>query len=199
MKGALILNGSIYHGDIDADIIVCCDGGYNKYKGECDVLIGDMDSIKGKIPDNCVKLNPIKDMTDGEAGLDVLKQRGAEEVDIYGLDGGRLDHILGNIGLMIKGHAIGITMRAVSDDFTMYITSSNLKLEGVKGKTVSLAPISDKTHIMSIKGMYYPLDDVDVERFTSLTVSNVAVEDVIEISISHGECLVIVNNRKEAV
>lgn len=193
MTGALVLNGEKYNGKIIGDIIVCCDGGYDKCDVKCDLLVGDMDSITAKTDVECIRLNPIKDETDGEYGLEKLIEMGVDTVNFYGLNGGRLDHILANIGLMGRAVKRGIKAIAYCNDFTAYMINSPVELDVEIGSTISIAPFSNNVHIMSLEGFYWLLHDVIVEKTSSVCVSNKAVCNKVSINLDEGEALVIVN------
>lgn len=200
MKGALVLNGEKFNGKIIADLVVCADGGYNKCEVKADYIIGDMDSISvSALPENCILLNPIKDETDGEYALNFLIKKGCKEIDVYGLDGGRLDHILGNIALLAQGVDLGIKICAYCNGFTAYMVNNDINLSVNKNDIVSLVPFTDMVHIMYTKGLYYPLSDQTLFKNSCLSLSNLAIESKISIGIRHnsGKCLIIINKVKE--
>ena len=193
MIGAIVLNGERFDGVIKADIIVACDGGYNKCDGVCDIVVGDMDSISGDINKPSIVLNPDKDLTDGEYAVSYLIDKGVGEVHLYGLDGGRLDHILANIGLMSQLVKAGVKAVCYCNGFTGYMVSDSLDIDVIKGSTISLSPFTDKVHIMLLRGVKWQLDNVTLCKESSLTMSNVAVADKFRLKVASGEVLVIVN------
>lgn len=194
MIGALVLNGEQYNGAIEGDYVVCCDGGYDK-SNRCDALIGDMDSIR-TVPqmNNIVRLNCEKDLTDGEAGVLHLISKGFKNLNIYGLNGGRFDHILANIGLMECAINYGAEcVVAKCNDFDAYMAKNNIIATARINAPVSIAPITDKVHIMCTKGLKYSIYDFTLKRGSSLSFSNTAVLDNITVEITDGKCLLIVN------
>jgi thiamine pyrophosphokinase len=60
------------------------------------------------------------------------------------------------------------------------------------GATVSLVPFSSRAHIMRTKGLFYPLNEENIFKKSTRGISNAAVEDEVEISVSEGEVLVFV-------
>lgn len=194
MIGALVLNGERYNGMIEGDYVVCCDGGYDK-SNRCDALIGDMDSI-GSVPqmNNIERLSCEKDLTDGEAGMLHLISKGFKNIYIYGLNGGRFDHILANIGLMECAVNNGAEcVVAKCNDFDAYMAKNKIIATAQKNAPVSLAPITDSVHIISTKGLKYSIFDFTLNRGSSLSFSNTAVLDNITVEITEGKCLLIVN------
>lgn len=203
MTGALVLNGEYYYGDIEGDIVVCCDGGYDK-SDRCDVLIGDMDSIRSFVGEKDLKAKGIevinlerdKDFTDGEAGLKYLIDKGVKEIVIYGLDGGRLDHIIGNIGLMSFALENGAkSVVAKCNNFTAYMLDKPAEINVEIGTTISMSPFTDYVHIIKTKGLKYAINDGVLKKNSSLSYSNLSTEKVVAIGVERGQCLVIVNNK----
>lgn len=194
MIGALVLNGEKYEGAIAGDYVVCCDGGYDKSE-RCDALIGDMDSISS-VP-KCGEITRLardKDLTDGEAGLRRLIAMHAEEVIIYGLDGGRLDHILANIGLMEYALNNGVNkVSARCNGFDAYMLNGDITVPARINCAVSLAPITDSVHIMVTKGLKYAINDFNLTRGSSLSFSNAAISASLSVSVTQGKCLLVVN------
>lgn len=200
MTGALVLNGEYYYGDIEEDIVVCCDGGFDK-SDRCDVLIGDMDSIRSLVAEKAkgievVNLDRDKDFTDGEAGLKYLIEKGVKDILIYGLDGGRLDHIIGNIGLMSFALENGAkSVVAKCNNFTAYMLDKPTEINVEIGSTISISPFTDYVHIIKTKGLKYAINDGILKKNSSLSYSNLSTEKVVAIGVERGQCLVIVNNK----
>lgn len=204
MTGALVLNGEYYYGDIEGDIVVCCDGGFDK-SDRCDVLIGDMDSIRSLVVEKevnakgiqVVNLDRDKDFTDGEAGLNYLLDKGVKDITIYGLDGGRLDHIIGNIGLMSYALEKGAnSVVALCNNFTAYMLDKPTEINVEIGSTISISPFTDYVHIIKTKGLKYAINDGILKKNSSLSYSNLSTEKVVAIGVERGQCLVIVNNKE---
>lgn len=204
MIGALVLNGEYYYGDIEGDIVVCCDGGFDK-SDRCDVLIGDMDSIRSLVAEKelnakgieVVNLDRDKDFTDGEAGLNYLLDKGVKDITIYGLDGGRLDHIIGNIGLMSYALEKGAnSVVARCNNFTAYMLDKPAEINVEIGTTISISPFTDYVHIIKTKGLKYAINDGVLKKNSSLSYSNLSTEKVVAIGVERGQCLVIVNNKE---
>lgn len=204
MTGALVLNGEYYYGDIEGNIVVCCDGGFDK-SDRCDVLIGDMDSIRSLVAEKelnakgieVVNLDRDKDFTDGEAGLNYLLDKGVKDITIYGLDGGRLDHIIGNIGLMSYALEKGAnSVVARCNNFTAYMLDKPTEINVEIGTTISISPFTDYVHIIKTKGLKYAINDGILKKNSSLSYSNLSTEKVVAIGVERGQCLVIVNNKE---
>ena len=95
----VFLNGEWYKKTPEkADYTIACDGGF-KYCLErsifVDKVIGDFDSL-GYEPNGSEKYSPIKDFTDGEASVELVKNI-ASEIIFYNFGGRREDHFFGNL------------------------------------------------------------------------------------------------------
>ncbi|MDR3217041.1 MAG: thiamine diphosphokinase [Clostridiaceae bacterium] len=200
-KAALVLNGSDLPGCFFEYFIVAADGAYDKLKCPVSAVIGDFDSSALKaedIPDTVevVKLDAIKEMTDGEAGLDYILSRGYKDITVYGALGGRQDHVIYNLTLLaIADKHKGVTVRAVGGGTEVRFISKrnpNFKMSVNVGTVVSIVPFSSRVHIMETKGLFYPLKDEDLLKKSTRGISNAAVDTEIKISLSKGEAFVFV-------
>ena len=87
------------------DFIIAADGGYTYLKEmgiEPDVLLGDFDSLE-RVPEHkhLERHSPIKDDTDMALAAAYAREQGCGRFFIYGGLGGRLDHTIGNLQLLI--------------------------------------------------------------------------------------------------
>lgn len=192
------LNGEPYSGKIDPSeaYIVACDGGY-KYcseKGICvDAVIGDFDSLKF-VPENALIFPKEKDFTDGEAVIDfAVKQGGIEEIEFYNFGGKRDDHFLGNLAVLVKGYKSGFIVRAFTNYSVIFYTEDEIRLNNVKGKTVSIVPFCENANILVNEGLKYNAVGKTLSVSSTLGISNVAIADDVFIKVD-GKIFVIVNN-----
>lgn len=194
MVGVIVLNGERYKGNIEGDFIIATDGGYDKISTHCDLVVGDMDSITRKI-DNIpyIKLDRDKDLTDGEFAVNLLVEKGVDTIIFYGINGGRLDHILANIGLMSRALKKGIRVICECNDFTGYMINDSLDIPIQKNLTLSLAPFTDSVHIISMIGVKWELENTTIYKDSSLTISNLTTSDRFSLKIDRGEVFVIIN------
>lgn len=198
MNLKVFLNGEEYNGFIDASscYVLACDGGYKyceKRGINVDAVIGDFDSL-GFVPDKALIFPKEKDFTDGEAAVDfALKKSEIKEIEFYNFGGKREDHFLGNLAVLAKGYALGFNVKAYTNYSQIYYTENEITLCGVKGKTVSLVPFCEKANILVNEGLKYNAVGKTLNAFSSLGISNVAVEDKVFIKVK-GRIFVIVNN-----
>ena len=187
-KFALLLNGDLTVTDrlraqIGDAVIVAVDGGM-RHAQRLNVSpacwIGDFDSVDEELRDQwrdvpCQSYRADKDKTDGELAIDYCLENGAREIVLVGGLGGQSDHSFchllqliklarANIGCFVtSGHEEGWPLMAggMSMDFPLGSKLSIIGLSELKG--------------FSISGVKWPLDNVDIELGSSLTISNEVV------------------------
>ncbi|MBR5226415.1 MAG: thiamine diphosphokinase [Clostridia bacterium] len=159
-----------------------------------DFLLGDMDSVSGDVLAHyeerlpLMRLNCQKDNTDGEAALDVAVERGAREIVFLGALGGRLDHALANLMLLVRAHKLGAYARIADEHVVIERVDGRLDLDGAKGDTVSLLPLGFANGV-TIEGFFYPLVNGDLKNDNTLGVSNVVCADHAVVSVEEGDLL----------
>jgi len=159
-----------------------------------DLLVGDMDSVspdvlarfEGRVPQR--RLNCIKDDTDGVDALDLAIERGAKRITILGALGGRLDHALANVMLLVRAARRGVWAELCSEDVRIVRVDGAYTLEGAKGHTVSLLPLGEASGV-TLSGFFYPLSDHTLASDHPLGVSNVVTEDVAVVQVSQGDLI----------
>ncbi|MDR3021458.1 MAG: thiamine diphosphokinase [Clostridiales bacterium] len=175
-----------------ADYIVCADGAFNWAKHCCkpDIIVGDMDSILQLPKDIATKILPKnKDCTDGQIGLRHLIELCAKSITIMGYRGGRADHEFFNYFLLAEG-TLKTSCCIEDDDFFVQIVNKNIKKNIGKNKIVSLSPFLGSVHISYTKGLLYKIQDASFGLCNVAPISNVSVDDTIEIAVKSGTVLV---------
>lgn len=197
-KAALVLNGEHYIRNFKEDYIVCADNGYAMClaKGVVpDAIVGDMDSIEDiieTIPDS-VKIERYsadKNETDGELALKYLIHQGYDRINIYGADGGRLDHVVGNVSLMYQAFQLGVRAVIKTNRCDMYFVNSFFEHHTQIGDLISIVPYSNEVHILSTEGLKYPIVDKRISKGATLGISNVATAESVSVHVIGGEALV---------
>jgi thiamine pyrophosphokinase len=206
-KGVLLLNGDVppawlvqpYTEDA---FVICCDGAASwakRYGLPVHRLIGDMDSIhpedlayfEARSDCDIVRLNPEKDQTDGHVAILEAAQMKLEELRIFGGQGGRIDHSLTNIFLLLLAKRKGIGRAELIDEHcTAYLAEPVVELEGAPGQLVSLISLDDSARVLFTEGLYYPLRDRALLMGDSLFVSNYFVGERARIEL-RGRVLVV--------
>lgn len=197
MKAIILLNGEPYGGVIDGENarVYCCDGAYEWAKGKVriDENLGDYDSLSYLPHPPPAEIYPAeKNYTDGEIAVRRAIERGADEIEIYGGGGGREDHFLGNLHLLYAALSCGVRAVMITDRSRIFASEGLTRLDGLRGKTLSIVPFGADAHIMESSGLKYPLCELPLTYGSTRGISNVALSDKAHI-FAKGRVLVIVN------
>ncbi len=188
MKTALIIgngektNKNIIE-NIKYDYIICADGGLEKaanYGVIPDIVIGDFDSVNPHVLKQYEKKIPVekfpteKDYTDMELAVEFAVSRGYNQITLTGATGTRLDHTLGNIMLMEKYFKEGVNIVIIDNNNEMKIISDNadLFIEYKEGYYISIIPVTEYIQGLYLEGFKYNLGNVNVQRGSTLCISN---------------------------
>ncbi len=197
-RAVILLNGEPYRGQIDDKnaVVYCCDGAYDWAKGRLriDETLGDFDSL-GYLPDPPPKeIYPSeKNFTDGEIALFRAVEAGADYIQIYGGGGGREDHFIGNLHLLLAAKKRGAYAEMITEHARIFLGEGEIRLDGYRGRTVSLVPFGGDAHMMESEGLKYPLCDLTLEYGTARGISNVVLEDKARVVAASGRVLVFVD------
>jgi len=157
-----------------------------------DLLVGDMDSVPqealSRYAGETRRLNCIKDNTDGEDALDLAIERGAKEITFLGALGGRLDHALANVMLLVRAKQRGVQAQILSESVRIICVDGCANLTGAKGDTVSLLPLG-RAEGVTLSGFFYPLDKHTLTSDNSLGISNVVSSDEAQVSLESGDLI----------
>ena len=178
------------------DLVIAADGGYTALSDRgirCDLLIGDMDSI-GCVPTEIktIRHKVEKDETDMHLAYLEGVRRGYVDFEIYGGVGGRSDHTFANYCLLayISKHGGRAKLHDKSAVATA-VTNGDFVGYAEGGKTVSVFAFGDEARGVSLKGLYYPLEDGSLSPDFPLGVSNHALGGEYRIEAREGTLLVI--------
>ncbi len=180
------------------DFVICADGGY-KLALNCGIkpnlYIGDFDS-QDKVSDDLdtIKLIPEKDDTDIQHSLNKGLELGYREFVLFGAIGGRFDHTMANIQLLV--YALKNNAKAtIYDDKNIITVMSNEEKTFEKlneYKYISIFSHTDVCTGVCLKGMKYPLEDATITNYScGLTVSNEILDDSASIKVDEGILIVI--------
>lgn len=185
----------------NCDYLICVDSGANclyKYNIIPDLLLGDFDSINKEAFEyfknsNCkIDVYPKeKDFTDSELALETAIKMGANSIIMLGFTGSRIDHLLGNLGLLIKCLNNNIEAYIKDDNNVITLINKPCKFSGNKGDIISFQAYSDVVKHLTIKGAKYPLNNYDLGLGESLTISNEFNGNDVEVLFDKGRLLVI--------
>ena len=178
------------------DFFIFCDSGLKHRMGlgrNPGLIVGDFDSAENPNLDvETIVLPCEKDDTDTVYAVKEAVRRGYEEFLLIGVCGGRLDHTLGNVSILLYLDAIG-KKAAILDDYS--------EMEIVSGQTVriednclyfSLLNISGCAEGITIRNAKYPLEDAVIRSEYQYGISNeVLPGKTAEVSVRKGNLLLI--------
>ena len=164
-----------------------------------DYIVGDFDSSNSEIIDKIVKEDVIKyqyqcekNFTDSEEAFELANSKGAKKIVFLGATGGRFDHTLGNLGLLLKALKLGMLSEIVDDRNKMFLINKDTVIKrDDEYKYVSFLSYNSRVEEFSIKGAKYNLDKYTLEIGDSRTVSNEFITDEISLELSNGSILVV--------
>lgn len=164
-----------------------------------DIAVGDFDSVSaldaerirdcsGRV-DSCDPVD--KNYTDTDLAFELALNERPSEIVILGATGGRMDHTLANVQLLIRAlhHQVACSIR----DRNNYIqlTGSRLVVEDRGFTYVSLIPATMEVSGVTLEGFAYPLENATLRQGQSLAVSNQLADARGTVSIESGLLFVI--------
>ena len=180
----------------NAELCVAADRGLAPFHAaglSPDLLIGDMDSIEPSVlacydgvPQE--RLQCEKDDTDGVHALDTAVARGATHITLLGALGGRMDHALANLMLLVRAHRQGVFCEILSENVRITRVCGEAVLHGARGDTVSFVPLGD-AYGVTLEGFHYPLTEHALLSDYPLGVSNVVTQDEAVVRVRQGDLL----------
>ena len=195
MKAAIILNSPNLNRHIDEEVVIAADKGYEfalKQGIIPEIVIGDFDSSTMPTNLNVLKLNVEKNETDGQEALSYAIKKRYDEIAIYGISGGRLDHEMGNLSLLKSGEEQGVSMVGKEYDVDIYFKSKGkYAFKTQKGKEFSIVTVMEDSIISNGIGVKYPIDNLHLSSNSlGRAISNVAIEDEISFEVLEGGVLI---------
>ncbi len=181
-----------------AELTIAADRGMEAFEAAGllpDLLLGDMDSVNGETlarmqaHAQVERLPREKDDTDGVHALDVALARGATHITILGALGGRMDHAMANLMLLLRAAGQGAQAEILDERVRIVHVGREAALHGAKGDTISLIPVGQARGV-TLEGLYYHADEPLAFDFTyPLGVSNVVTQDEARIAVQEGALL----------
>lgn len=202
MKTCYIIGGGSFDGFFDEikkdDLVLAADRGYRLAKSKnikVDYIIGDFDSSKRPDDDHVIALNPVKDFTDTVAAIEFAKEKGFKKFIIYGGLGGRESHTLSNIRTIYHYQKQGIDIRLKSKAKEIFVVDGKFAYTYQNHDFyVSIFSLNDNTRL-TIKGLYYELEDYIMKIDDALGVSNETKKEDFEIKVNDGAVVVVFEDK----
>ena len=192
-----------------ADFIVCCDGALKKFMRNStaifgeerlpDLVIGDMDTLPAswqkKYADIIIRESEQEHNDQTKAVRWVLGNiSDIDHIYILGSTGGRADHTIGNLSLLMEYTRMfdlgEITIEAVTDEGTAFAVNDTVEFDCGTGRQVSIFSPDNSLRIRSV-GLEYPTDEVVFDNWWKATL-NKAVQDNVRLEFSHRSMALII-------
>lgn len=176
------------------DYAVYCDCGLNHASGlgrAPDLIVGDFDSHPApEAGAEIITLPREKDDTDTVYAVKEALRRGFEEFLLLGVIGGRLDHTLANISILLMLDTLGKKASALDDYGEFSVVSRGPAYVSDRYPFFSLLNIDGLARDVSIRGAKYPLTGAEITCEYQYGVSNqVLPGQWAEITVGEGRLL----------
>lgn len=134
-----------------------------------------------------------KGKTDLEIALDWAIGKQPEKITVFGATGGRMDHMLINVQMLLKGLRAGIIMQLVDKrNIVALCQPGTYRIEKEPSFSyVSFLPFTSEIKGLTLHGFKYPLENKTVQWASSLCISNELVANEGTFSFTDGLLLVI--------
>ncbi|AGH38941.1 thiamine diphosphokinase [Bibersteinia trehalosi] len=195
-KAAILLNTPHFSQSIAEEYIICADGGANLLaEGRAPyAIVGDLDSVhQDKLQGKVLSCPREKDYTDGEKAVRFAAEQGFQEIVIYGASGGRADHIYANLSLLALAQTLGL--KAMIDnpqEQIAFFLQGKVQLNLPIGATFSCLPYGDSATVSHSQGLYYPYQDLILDRRYSVGISNIVTQNLVSFEVLQGAVFVFI-------
>ena len=178
------------------DFNIFCDSGlrHQEWLGlRPHLIVGDFDSHENPHLDvETIVLPREKDDTDTAFAVKEAVRRGFDDFLLLGAAGGRLDHTLGNVSILLMLHRQGKRAILVDDYSEMEIVSKGPAYIDDSFPFFSLLNISGTAEGITVAGAKYPLRDAEIRCTCQYGISNeVLPGGQASVSVGKGELLLI--------
>lgn len=178
------------------DFYICCDSGLRHRESlgiTPDLIVGDFDSHENPHLDiETIVLPCEKDDTDTVFAVKEAMRRGFQDFLLTGVIGGRLDHTLGNISLLLMLDTWGNHAAALDDCSELEIVSDRpVRIES-RYPYFSLLNISGLARGVTIRNAKYPLSGAEITCEYQYGISNEVLPGMTaEVSVEEGRLLLV--------
>lgn len=168
------------------DFIIFCDSGLrhmDSLRIKPSLIVGDFDSHENPhLGVETIVLPCEKDDTDTVYAVKEAVRRGYDNFLLIGVVGGRLDHTLGNVSILLFLDSIGKKGMIIDDYSEMEIVSSSPVYISDDYAFFSLLNITGCAKGVSIQNAKYPLEDAEITCEYQYGVSN---------EVTHGKTAIV--------
>ena len=156
-------------------------------------VIGDLDSINREtrawLGEESLIERPDQNRTDLDKALEyAFDDLGVERLTVLAAVGGRIDHDLGNLGLLAR-LAMGERLIFEGDDHWVLAVAGEATLAAQSGETWSFWTYDPSVRV-TIDGVRWPLEDAEIDAGGRPSISNEAVGDLVRVQTTGGAVVV---------
>ena len=141
---------------------------------------------------------PEKDWTDTHLAIDFALEKKPEEIVILGGTGTRIDHVLGNLNLLMLPAQNNVQAYMVDPWNKICLLKGpaeyTISKEKAYGKYVSVIPFTPVVKKVTLEGFKYPLCNEDITMGNTRGISNEILEENAKITLESGCVLMIESN-----
>lgn len=181
--------------------VICADGGA-KNAWEAGLLptliVGDLDSLPDEVRSHFDRagvpreIHPAeKDETDAVIAFNRALTMSPEEIWVFGAFGGRVDHLLANLSLLLMGEKEHVFVKFLDEGCEIYLVSGEKLVAGKEGDLVSILALFGEARGITLDGFRYPLLRGVMRPDFPLGISNRLTENQAKINVESGKLLVI--------
>ena len=178
------------------DFNIFCDSGlrHQEWLGvQPHLIVGDFDSHENPHLDvETIVLPREKDDTDTVFAVKEALKRGFDDFLLLGVVGGRLDHTLGNVSILLMLHSLGKRALLLDDYSEMEIVSKEPVYIDDSFSFFSLVNISGTAEGVTVEGAKYPLQNGSIPCTYQYGISNEVLPGrQAKVSVEKGELLLV--------
>ena len=178
------------------DLIIFCDSGLKHLEAlqvKPGLIVGDFDSYDNPHLDvETIVLPCEKDDTDTVFAVKEAVKRGYDDFLLLGVIGGRFDHTLGNVSILLYLDSIGKKGKIVDDHSEMEIVSKKPAYIDDSYAYFSLLNISGTAKGITVENAKYPLSNAEITCEYQYGVSNeVTPGRTAKVTVKEGKLLLI--------
>lgn len=159
--------------------------------GDFDSLTDDKYALIEKYSIKMNKLNPIKDKSDLEEGVELAINMGYDKIYIVGATGGRLDHQYANFQILKNTTKAKIIFVDEKNRIEM-MNKGSYEIAKSIYKYISIFAIDDS--VVSLEGFKYPLKYRPLTSKDIYTLSNEIIDNIGKLTVHQGHIIVIQAN-----
>jgi thiamine pyrophosphokinase len=196
-NGAIRWTGELAAMAAAAEPLLAADGGANRL-GRLGLrpvaVIGDLDSIapgtRAWLGEERMVHRPDQNRTDLDKAVEyALDELGVGRLTVLGATGGRIDHAVGNLGLLAR-RALGADLVFAAADHRVVAVTGELALEAVEGEIWSFFTFDPGVRV-TLGGVRWPVDGLALDVGAAPSISNRASADRVTVHATGGAVVVV--------